>query len=141
MFILEFRLKIIIYLRFQYVQKLQGYIVLFLQQIDVLYRHIVVATICKDRMCYYQGDIRQGYFSVTQCNFKTPWYFFKSTQYFLKPTQWLDEMKQWLEETSRYLEEPSRQLEEMENLYEAMLNNYQQAYQQYYTLEACYDRL
>ena len=70
MFILEFKFKIIIYLRFQYVQKLSVYIVLFLQQIDVSYRHIAVVTICKDRMCQYSGDIRQCIFSATLCNFK-----------------------------------------------------------------------
>ena len=91
MFILKFRLKILIYFESQYVQKLSVYIVLFLLQIDVWRRRIAVATLCKDRMCWCKDGIRQCIFSSTQCNIKMPSYFFKSTQY-------LDEMKQWLEE-------------------------------------------
>ena len=93
---MKFRLKIIIYLRFQYVQQLSGYIVLFLCRIDVSCGHIVVATIYKDKMCQCKSNIKQGVFSTTECNFKT-------AQYFFKPTQYLDEMKQWLEETSRFI--------------------------------------
>ena len=89
MFILKFRLKMLIYLRFQYVQKLQGYIVLVLQQIDVSYRYIAVATIYMDRMCQCKSNIRQCYFSTTQCNFKTAQCFFKSTQ-------WLEEMSMFV---------------------------------------------
>ena len=86
MFILKFRLKILIYFGSQYMQKLSAYIVLFSQWIDVSYRPIAVATIYKDKMCQYQGDIRQCVFSATACNFKTVQFFFKSTQ-------WLEEMK------------------------------------------------
>ncbi len=100
-----------IYLRFQQIQKLLGYIVLFLQQINVSYRHIAIATLRKDRMCQCKSGTKQCVFSARACNFKAVQCFFCATQYFFMATQWLDRMKQWLDKTSSHLEGLSRWLE------------------------------